>query len=74
MQKYKRWGALIYRVIAKQRAKREETHPVRLHAVEKFEKKESDIQNDYKTSSKKWTDKKKTNLFCEFWKSVWISR
>ena len=40
-------------MIAKHRAKREETHPVRLHAVEKFEKKESDIQNDYKTSSKK---------------------
>ena len=31
-------------------------------------------QNDYETMSKKWTDKKKTNLFCEFCKSVYIPR
>ena len=55
-------------MIAKQRAKREQTHPVRLHAVEKFEKKESDIQNDYKTTSKKWTDNKKTNFSVSFGK------
>ena len=32
------------------------------------------IQNDFKTTSKKWTDKKKTNLICVFCKSVWIPR
>ena len=62
-------------MITKQRAKREQTHLVGLHVVEKFEKKESvNTQIDYKTTNKKWTDKKKTNLFCEFCKSVWISR
>ena len=45
---------------AKQRAKREQTHPVHLHAVEKFKKKKSvNTQNDYKTTSKEWRDKKK---------------
>ena len=47
----------------KQRAKREQTHRPCLHAVEKYEKVEGiNTQNDYKTMSKKWTDKKKTNL------------
>ena len=32
------------------------------------------IQNDFKTTSKKWTDKKKTNLICVFCKSIWIPR
>ena len=38
---------LYYRVIAKQRAKRVETHPVYLQAVEKYKKVESvNTQND----------------------------
>ena len=50
-------------------AKRE--HPVCLHTIEKYEKVESvNMQNEYKTASKKWTDKKKINLYCEFHKSV----
>ena len=58
-------------MIAKQRVKREQTHPVCLHTVEKYEKMESaNTQNDYKTSSKNSADKKKTNLFCEFCKSI----
>ena len=53
MKKYKRWKALMHRVIAKQRAKREKTHPVGLPAVEKYEKVESvNTQNDYETSKK----------------------
>ena len=57
-------------MIAKQRTKGEQTHPEFLHAVEKYKNVESvNTQNHYKTS-KKWTDKKKTNLFCEFCKSV----
>ena len=39
--KYKRWRALLHRVTAKQQSKREQTHPVCLHAVEKCEKVES---------------------------------
>ena len=35
-------------MIAKQRAKREQTHPVCLHAVEKYRK--VNTQNDYETS------------------------
>ena len=53
MKKYKRWKALMHGVIAKQRAKREKTHPVSLPAVEKCEKVESvNTQNDYETSKK----------------------
>ena len=41
-----------------------------LHAVEKCENVENiNTQNDYKTTSKKWTEKKKTDLlfvFCEY--------
>ena len=45
---------LIYRVITKQKAKREQTHPVCLHAVEKYKKLESiNTQNEYKTMKKK---------------------
>ena len=52
-------------MIAKQQGKRELTHPVCLHAAEKYEKLESiNKENDYKTMSKKWTGKKKTDLFC----------
>ena len=32
------------------------------------------IQSDYKATSKRWTDKKKTNLFWEFCKNVQIPR
>ena len=53
MSKVQRWSALIYRVIAKQRAKRKQTHPVCSHAGEKYAKVESvDTQNDYETKSK----------------------
>ena len=49
-------------MIAKQRTKREQTHPVCLYALEKYEK--VNTQNDYETTSKQ------TNLFCWFCKSV----
>ena len=58
-------------MIAKQRVKREQTHPVCLHTVEKYGKMESaNKQNDYKATSKNWADEKKTNLFCEFCKNI----
>ena len=48
---------LVYRMIAKQWAKREQTHSVRLHTVEKYKKVEiANTQNDYKTTGKKWVD------------------
>ena len=57
-------------MIAKQHAKREQTHPMCLNAVAKYEKVERvNTQTDYETS-KKSTDKKKTKLFCQFCKSV----
>ena len=38
-----------------------------LHEVEKYEKVESiNTRNDYKTTSKKWTDKKKIDFFVCF--------
>ena len=41
-------------MIAKQQAKREQTNPVRLHILGKYEKVENiNTQNDYKTTSKK---------------------
>ena len=44
----------IHKVVAKQQSKREQTHPVRLHAVEKYEKMESiNTPNDYETTSTK---------------------
>ena len=51
--------------------KREQIHPMCLHTVEKYQKVESiNTQNDYKTTSKKWTDEKKTDLFFVFCKCV----
>ena len=42
------WRTLIYVEIAKQQAKRGQTHPVCLNAVEKYKKVESvNTQNDY---------------------------
>ena len=44
-------------MIAKQQGKIEQTHPVCLHAVEKYKKVESvSTQNSYKTI-RRWTDK-----------------
>ena len=64
LTKYKRWRVLLLRMIVKQ-SKREQTHPLCLHAMEKYEKVESiNMQNDYKTTSKKFTVKNKTELFC----------
>ena len=58
-------------MITKQQAKREQTHPVCLHAVEKYEKVENvNTHNDSKTTSKKWTNKKKTDLLFVFCKCV----
>ena len=49
-------------MIEKQQAKRELTHPVCLHAVEKLQKVESiNTKNNYEKTSN-WTDKKKTNF------------
>ena len=49
---------------AKQRAKRGQTHPVCLHAMEKYKKADCfNAQNDYKTASEKWTDKQ-TYFLC----------
>ena len=46
-----------------------------LHAVEMYKNVESiNTQNDYRTLSEKWTDKKKTVLFFVFCKFVWIPR
>ena len=71
LSKYKRLKALLHKVLAKQQAKREQTYPVCLHAVEKYEKVDNvNTQNDYETASKKWTDKKKTYLFFVFCKCV----
>ena len=62
---------LLHRLIAKQQAKREQTHPVCLDAVRKYGKMESvNTQNDYETMSRKWTDKKKADLFFVFRKCV----
>ena len=56
-------------MIAKQLAKREQT-PVYLHTVEKYEKVVSiNTKNAHEKTSKKWADKKKTNLFSVFCKS-----
>ena len=58
-------------MIAKEQAKREQTHPVCLHAVEKYEKVEKvNTQNDYETKSKRSTDIEKTGLFFVFFKCV----
>ena len=58
-------------MIAKQHTKREQTHPVFLQAMEKYKKVEGvNAQNDSETTSKKWTDKNKTHLFCDFCKCL----
>ena len=50
LSKYKRWRPLLHRLIAEQQSK--QTHFVRLHAVEKYEKVEIvNTQNDYETTS-----------------------
>ena len=50
LSKYKLWRALLQRVIAKQQSKREQTHPVYLQEVQKYEKVENvNTQNDYET-------------------------
>ena len=57
--------------MAKQQAKRQQSRPVCLHAVEKYKKlKNINMQNDYETMSKKWTDNEKTNMFFVFYKCV----
>ena len=54
LPKYKRWRVLLHRMIAKQQLKREQTHPVCLHEVEKYEKVENvNTQNQFETTSKK---------------------
>ena len=54
LSNYKWWRTLLHRVIAKQLSKGEQTHPVCLQAVEKYEKMESvNTQIDYATTSKK---------------------
>ena len=64
LSRYKRWRTLLHRVIVKQYSKREQTYPVCLHEVEKYEKVESvNTQNDYETTSEKSIDKK-TLVLC----------
>ena len=71
LPKYKSWRVLLHRVIAKQQRKIEQTHPVCLHSVDKYKKVENiNTQNDYETIDKKWTDKKKADLFFVFCKCV----
>ena len=71
LSKYKRWRALLHRVIAEQQSKRKQTHPACSRAVEKCKKVESvNTQNDYETTSKKWTDKRKADWFYVFRKCL----
>ena len=61
LSKHKSWRAI----------KKEIRLIVCLHAAEKYGKLENaNTQNDNETASKKWTDKKKTNLFFVFCKRV----
>ena len=54
LSRYKRWKALLQSDCKAAIKKKNKTHPVCLHAVEKYKKVESiNIQNDYKTTSKK---------------------
>ena len=54
LPKYKRWRVLLHRMIANQQLKREQTYPVCLHEVEKYEKVENvNTQNQFETTSKK---------------------
>ena len=53
LTKHKRWRVLLPRVIAKQ-AEKEQTHPVCLHVVDKYENVENvNTQNNYETTSKR---------------------
>ena len=65
LSKYIGWRALLHRVTAKQQSKREQTHSASLHVVEKCEKVEGvNTQNDYETTSKRGTKRKKTCPLC----------
>ena len=67
MSKYKRWRALLDRVSAERQSRWEQTHPMCSHDVEMNEKTEGlNTQNYYKTTSKKWADKKKTDFLFMF--------
>ena len=69
MQKVQKMGIVNTRLIVKQWAKREQIYPVGLHTVENYEKVESvNTKDDPETTSRKWKDKKQTNLFCAFCK------
>ena len=69
MQKVQKMGIVNTRLIVKQWAKREQIYPVGLHTVENYEKVESvNTKDDPETTSRKWTDKKRTNLLCAFCK------
>ena len=51
---YNIWRVLLHRLIAKQQPKREQPHPICLHALEKYKKVENvNTQNDYEPMSKK---------------------
>ena len=64
LSKHKRWRVVLPRVIAKQQAEKEQTYPVCLHAVNNCENVENvNTQNDYETTSKRWIDRTKTDLF-----------
>ena len=67
LSQYKKWRAILHRVILKEQAKREQPHPVCSHTVEKYKKVENvNTQNDHERRSKKSTDKKKIDLFFVF--------
>ena len=51
MPMYKKRRALLHRVIAKQQSKKEQTHPVRLHVAQKYEKQVKNEQIKRKTCS-----------------------
>ena len=54
LTKHKRWRVLLPRVIVKQEAEKEQTHPVCLHGEDKHENVENvNAQNDYETTSKR---------------------
>ena len=56
---YKSWRVLLHRVFAKQQAKKEQTHPVCLHAVDKYKNLES--INAQKDRSKEFLGNKNIN-------------
>ena len=57
--KYRSSRALLHRMIAKQQAKKEQTHPVCLHAVDKYKNLES--INAQKDRSKEFLGNKNIN-------------